>query len=799
MAIFGKTTSFMVNSLPAWAVVVPIIGAFIVLALSNRSKIRDAVAVAASAITFAIVVAMYPLAIAGGRAINFNLSKIFFGIGMNFSVDAMSFLFAFITTFVWFLATLYSLNYMDHEEKHTRYYFFMLITLAANVGVLVTGDFFSLFIFFEGLGLFSYPLVIHSETKDALKAGTKYMLMNIIGGVALLAGILLLYFYGGSFKISGQLENLQHFQIMKYIVAGLLIGGFGVKAGFVPLHIWLPDAHPVAPSPASALLSGIMIKAGIYGIIRTVAVVFRPPILVVKGEALEAWEHLWSSTSHLGFYIIWIGIATMLIAAIMALLQDNGKRLLAYSSVSQMGYIVMGVGAGTFMAAEGSLGLSGALFHIFNHAMFKSAFFLVIGAVYYRTHELRLSQLGGLWKKMPLAAAVGIIAAGGIMGVPFFNGFASKSLLFEGIAEASKVSNLFSVKLAEYLYLLTSSLTTAYILKFVVSTFFGEMPEKYKKIKNTPLYINIALSSLGAVILMVGLFPNFALSRIVTPIVAYWQLPTRELAEMHFFTLNGFGEAAAVVGLGVLIFAGGTYYDWFTVRFPEWFSIDWWYQLVGRQVYVLSKILFQLNDALDQAISQIIPTALNFKRPLQRFNRYASRFIFAFFVDMWLFKPVTPSVAETEMALEAGSPEEIEVAGKEKKRLVEDIAKMGGRVGEAAQAVDYSFIDKIVNGVASISKYFSFFSQRLDVGVVDKIIGGVAFIGERLSYLAGLFDKYVIDGIVNGVAWLTKFSGKSLRPTQTGEVQNYGLVMLSGVFLIVFFFALAYYGIFTIK
>ena len=337
--VFGVHTSAVLTlSLPALAVLAPLVGAVLVLLLNRYGRWRDVAAVLTSGVSFILIAAMYPLAIAKGEVISYILPKYMFGIGLNFSVDPMSFLFALFTSLVWLIAIVYSINYMEHEKKHTRYYFYMLISLAANIGVVVTGDFFSLFIFFEILGVFSYPLVIHSETKKALKAGTKYMLMNLIGGVILLAGILLLFYYGHSFQIASALGALNAWGNMKYVVVTLLIIGFGVKAGYVPLHIWLPDAHPVAPSPASALLSGIMIKAGAYGIIRTVAVVFRPPIhaagleIVSKAKEIAAWQ----PTVSLGYYIIWLGILTMLIAAILALLQENAKRLLAYSSVSQM-------------------------------------------------------------------------------------------------------------------------------------------------------------------------------------------------------------------------------------------------------------------------------------------------------------------------------------------------------------------------------------------------------------------------------------------------------------------------------
>lgn len=786
--VFGLSTKVSPLPLPAVAVLIPLIGAALMLILNRRERWRDSVAIIISALTFLTVVLIYPLAIAKGLSINYPLPKYIFGIGLDFSVDPLAFVFALITSLVWFLATVYSVGYMEHEKKRTRYYFFLFISLAANLGVVVSGDLFSLFIFFEALGLFSYPLVVHAETDEALRAGTKYMLMNIIGGVTLLAGILLLYFYSGSVKMIPALETMASAGAEKYLVAALLIAGFGVKAGFVPLHIWLPDAHPVAPSPASALLSGIMIKAGAYGIIRTAAVIFRPPI-VAAAETVSKTEEsaAWLPTTTIGYYVVWIGITTMLIAAIMALLQENGKRLLAYSSVSQMGYIIMGIGAGTFLAAEGSLGLSGAVFHIVNHALFKSTFFLVIGAVYFVTHELNIYNLGGLWRKMPLAAAAALIAAGGITGVPLLNGYASKTLLFEGIKLAgengAESSWPIPLQYAEWLYLFTSALTTAYILKFVITTFFGEMPRKYEKLHRTPVYIDVALGTLSSLILAVGLFPNFMLKTFFIPIASYWRLPLTELEEMRFFTLPGIEEALVVIAVGTLFFLIGTRYGYFRAKFPNWFSIDYFYQLAAGQVYSVATAFDWLNNAYETAFMKIVPGVMALRRPLARVNEFASRLLFAVFVDMWLFRPVTPSVREKEM---------------EEKSFTEDVSRLGERTSKVVGRIDLSIIDRAISDASRLGEKTSEVVSKMDLNIIDRLITVVAVIGERLSVLASLFDIYIIDGIVNGVGWIAKKTGRGLRPIQTGDVQNYGLIMVAGAIIIIFVFALAFYGVFKL-
>ncbi len=262
-------------------------------------------------------------------------------------------------------------------------------------------------------------------------------------------------------------------ETLNWVTFGLLVLGFGVKAGMLPVHVWLPDAHPVAPSPASALLSGVMIKAGAYGIFRTATALFRPPV----AEHVE--EALWHATSGFGFAILWIGIATMAIGVILALGQSNAKRMLAYHSVSQMGFILAGIGAAAYLGAEGALGIAGGLYHVVNHALFKGALFLGVGAVAFRTAELDMYKLGGLWRKMPLTFLFTLIAAAGITGVPLFNGFVSKCLIHHALVEAYEFQQLASLELAEKIYVVTCGGTACSFIKLIGFVFLGRAKREY--------------------------------------------------------------------------------------------------------------------------------------------------------------------------------------------------------------------------------------------------------------------------------------------------------------------------------
>lgn len=431
--------AFSTNSLPVFAVLVPLIGAFGSLWAARRSEtLRNAVALVTATVTLGLVAAVATIVATSHKPVYFGLPRFLFGFGLRFAVDPLTVIFAVITSFVWLMATIYSIGYMPHEQKRDRFFFFFLLVLACNLGVVLAADFFTLFIFFEGLGVFSYPLVIHAESPDALKAGTKYMVLNIVGGVTLLSGILLLFSYSGSLGLAAPLAAAHVTGYAKYLIGALLIGGFGVKAGLMPLHVWLPDAHPVAPSPASALLSGIMIKAGAYGILRTVFSVYGVSLFGSTGMAN---------------WLLALGLIAMILASAVALSQTEIKRLLAYSSVAQMGYIIAGI------ALMSRWSLTGSIMHAFNHAFMKSLLFFAAGAIIFQTGLRKLEDFRGLGRRMPVTMACFTIAAFSMIGIPPLAGFVSKWYLATGALQAAK-AGYFSANYAASVvgFLLVSSL-----------------------------------------------------------------------------------------------------------------------------------------------------------------------------------------------------------------------------------------------------------------------------------------------------------------------------------------------------
>ncbi|MCR3923471.1 MAG: monovalent cation/H+ antiporter subunit D family protein, partial [Firmicutes bacterium] len=392
------------------------------------------------------VCALYPIVMAG-EIIEYEMFSLLPNLAVSFRVDILSFSLAVLSSFVWMLVTIYSLDYMCYEHACNRYYPILIVTLASCMGIFMAGDLFTLFIFFELMSLISYVLVVHEETAEALRAGYKYLIMTIIGGLALFFGIISTFELAGSVSLGGttlisEPTNLAFFAYIAYLI------GFGMKAGMFPLHVWLPDAHPVAPSPASALLSGIMLKTGAYGLLRVIFHVYGLSFMQETG-----WTNI----------LAVIAIITILLGSAVAITQTDLKRRLAYSSIGQMGYILLG------MSILNERALVGDIFHIFSHAFMKSTLFLAAGAIILKTGKRNIKDLGGIGKKMPFTMLSFTMAAVAMMGIPPFNGFLSKWTLSLGALDAHQ-------PIYVMVLLISSLLNGLYYLPIIISAFFGAEP-----------------------------------------------------------------------------------------------------------------------------------------------------------------------------------------------------------------------------------------------------------------------------------------------------------------------------------
>lgn len=436
---------YLVPYLPIWATLLPIIGAIMLFFVEHRysTKIRDAFTISITAVTFITVLLMYkPLVDTGLLYISSPL--LFPPFGISFRVDMLSFILAFITSLIWMLVTFYSVEYMSHEQHANRYYPFVLISLGGSMGTVLTGDLFSLFFFFELMSIASYVLVIHEETPMAMQAGYRYIILTLVGGLALFFGIVI------TFELTSSVSIVQGHLITTYSPLALIafvayLIGFGMKAGMFPLHVWLPEAHPVAPSPASALLSGIMIKTGAYGLIRVFFNIYDPALI-----SAYSWDKI----------VMVLAAITILLGSAAAVVQTDIKRRLAYSSIGQMGYILLG------LSLLNENGLIGNIFHIFSHALMKSTLFLTAGIIIYKTGKRDIRELGGIGIKMPITMGAFTVAALAMIGIPPLNGFLSKWVLALGALDANQPGFVF-------LLILSSMLNAIYYLPIIISAFFG--------------------------------------------------------------------------------------------------------------------------------------------------------------------------------------------------------------------------------------------------------------------------------------------------------------------------------------
>jgi multicomponent Na+:H+ antiporter subunit D len=408
--------------------------------------------------------------------------------GTGFQIDMFGWFMSIIFSSMGFLVSIYSIKYMDQDTGLDKYYILLQTLVAGLIGIVYAADLFTLFVFWEIMALSGYALVSFRKHKwEPVEAGFKYLIMSAAGSTLILFAISFLYGLTGTLNIAylATLLSAAAPSILMYGIIGMLIAGFGITASIVPLHSWLPDAHPAAPSGISAMLSGVVIKAGIYSILRINAVIFTPSI--------------WNS----GLIIAVFAILTMFVGNIMALLQTDIKRLLAYSSIANIGYIIGGLSIALIAVnpSAQTLALTGALFHVLNHAMIKGLLFLVAGAFLYQVHTRDLNLLKGIGRKMPITAFCFVIGALAIAGVPPLSGFWSKFLIIWGQAATGDPLGIILAAVT----LFNSAFSVAYYLRLIQITVFSEPSDTVRNVKESPLGILIPIILLTIGIFVIGI------------------------------------------------------------------------------------------------------------------------------------------------------------------------------------------------------------------------------------------------------------------------------------------------------
>lgn len=476
-------------------VFMPMVGALVSYLIGRKSKVARDYFVSGLTILEFVCAVLLVAADAGHEGTLVYVPEIC-GMGLTFTIDGFRVLYAAIACFMWMCTSVFSKEYFAHYRNRNRYYLFQLLTLGATAGIFLSADLYTTFIFFEIMSISSYVWVAHDETAPSMRAAATYLAVAVIGGLTLLMGLFLLYSQTGTLMIGDLYEACQGKNV--YPACLCMLVGFGAKAGAFPLQIWLPKAHPVAPAPASALLSGILTKTGIFG------------VLVISCQIL-LHDMMW------GAFILVIGVITMFLGALLAVFSVDFKRTLACSSVSQIGFILVGVGMQGLLGEHNEIAIRGTVLHMVNHSLFKLVLFMAAGVIYMNIHKLDLNDIRGFGRKKPLLKYIYLMAALGIGGIPLWSGYISKTLLHESMVEymhelmlsshSGDVIVLQMMNAFEWIFLISGGMTIAYMTKLYVAVFVEKnedsaVQEKYDGMKK---YMNPV--SAGVLTVCAALFP----------------------------------------------------------------------------------------------------------------------------------------------------------------------------------------------------------------------------------------------------------------------------------------------------
>ncbi|MBR1566879.1 MAG: sodium:proton antiporter, partial [Oscillospiraceae bacterium] len=449
----------------------------------------------------------------------------FCGNGIYFKAGGLRTVMATLAGFMWVMTALASPEYFSGARANGRYFLFYLWTLGALEGVFLAADLMTLFVFFEIMSFTSYVWVVQNETPEAIRASETYLFIAVIGGLTMLMGLFLLDNAIDGLSFENILEKAPGLSPrLRYTVGVCALVGFGAKAGMFPLHIWLPKAHPVAPAPASALLSGILTKSGVFGVI-----------------GISCW--LFDSVPGWGNLLLVPAVITMFLGAVLAVFSVDLKRTLACSSMSQIGFILTGVSMCVMLGEHGSIAACGAVLHILNHSLIKLTLFVAAGVVYFNVHSLDLNDVRGFGKDKPLLKLAFLSGACSIAGIPGFGGYISKTLLHEGIVEYCEHLSEHGLSAApyravEWIFLLSGGLTLAYMTRLFYIIFVAEKPEhQHQKEKYMSPATALVLAIGGVLMPLLGLTAHQTMDRIAAYALPFFRREPMSHA-VNYFSLG---------------------------------------------------------------------------------------------------------------------------------------------------------------------------------------------------------------------------------------------------------------------
>lgn len=473
-----------------FALLAPLVGAGLVMAAGKRPNLREACSLAAAVVLFGITASLVP-DIRAGRTLTFTVFDLLPGLAVRLRADALSMIFAVAASFLWILAVSYSAGYMRGLREHaqTRFNVCFALALFGAVGCAFSDNLLTLYLFYEVVSVCTYPLVAHHQDAEGYEGGMKYMVYLTTTAKALvLPAMVVVYVLAGTLDFAHDIRggmlpaNAAPGVVTALYVAFLL--GFA-KNGIMPFHHWLPGAM-VAPTPVSALLHAVaVVKVGVFSTVRVMLYVFGT-------ERMEALN--------LGMPTAWFVSITILVASVIALTKDNLKSRLAYSTVSQLSYIVLGVALLT------PRGIEGGLVHIANHAFSKITLFFCAGAIYVATHRKNISEMGGLGRAMPFTFGAFAVASLSMIGAPPVAGFVTKWNLLVGAVDAGSIGIVLVL-------LVSTLLNAAYFVPVLVTGFFGtpSPDDVLHPPHEAPWSMVVPLTVTAAISVLTGCYPDFFL------------------------------------------------------------------------------------------------------------------------------------------------------------------------------------------------------------------------------------------------------------------------------------------------
>jgi multicomponent Na+:H+ antiporter subunit D len=487
-------------------VAIPLLGAFLTPLISKiNGKLRNIFVILVLALNAVIVLLVASQVftngimtyVFGAKDISLPIVRILF------EVDAMSIFMAIISSILVLVAVIYSWAFMEKNTGLDKYYTLILLLTAGMLGMVLTGDMFNFFVFLEITSIASCALIAFwTDIGESVEAGFKYIIISAMGALFVLFAVAILYGQYNALNIA-VIGSLIQYNFLDKIALVLLIVALGMKAGIVPMHMWLPDSYGSAPSSVSVVLVGATL-ASLYGVLRV--------IFTLYGNALSTLVRFDVSANILiGWFVVALAVVSIIIGVTMALIQSDFKRLIAYGAVAEIGYMLLGIGAGIVAlgTAYGKIALNGGIFHILNDALDVGLLFLVAGSIYYATRERSLDNLCGLARNMKYTTVFFIIGLLAVSGMPPLNGFASKLLIYESTFQINPILAIVAI--------LCSILLLAVFVKVFFSAFMGPKLPKFNDVKEVPKSMLLSMGIIACIIVFIGLFPEYVINTVVEP------------------------------------------------------------------------------------------------------------------------------------------------------------------------------------------------------------------------------------------------------------------------------------------